>query len=904
MYLDEVKRMKKKLIEVAIPLDAINAASAREKSIRHGHPSTLHLWWARRPLATARAVLFASLVDDPSSHPEKFPTEEAQDAERQRLFRLLEKLVVWENSGDKALFAEAYEEIKKSTGGNPPPVFDPFAGGGTIPLEAQRLGLKAIAADLNPVAVMINKAMIEIPAKFQDQPPVNPAAKSLIDAEWQGAQGLASDIAYYGKLLKEKAFAKIGHLYPKVKVPETGQEATVIAWIWARTVKCPNPACGCEMPLVKSFWLSKRAGREAYLEPIVEGDKVRFEVCRGKGKVREGTVARTGAQCICCGASVPGRYIRDESKAGRMKARMLALAADLNPGRGYMPADNFHIRIADVEKPMDYPEQEMNQDTPDLVSGRGYGITHWHQLFTNRQLTALTTFSALINDVQKQVVVDGGTKEYSEVIATYLAFVVDKLADYHSSICSWNVPGEKLRNTFGRQAVPMVWDYAEANPFSKSSGSFDNMLTWVEKSVREMPAESIGQVIQSSASTHNNLRQVMVSTDPPYYDNIGYADLSDFFYIWLRRNLKDIYPENFSTMLVPKAEELVAMPYRFDGSQQAAKEFFEHGMADVCRNIYRYAAQDIPLTIYYAFKQTDMDVDGAASSGWETMLSAIIKAGFSINGTWPMRTEKPGRSVSIGTNSLASSIVLVCRKREATAATCTRKNFLRELKKELESSLARLQASNIAPVDMAQSAIGPGISVYSRYAAVLETDGSPMTVRSALKLINQALDDYFHGQGENLDAESRFAVDLYAQCGFNEIAFGEADVLARARNVAMNRLQDMGIVHAAKGKVRLKDRDELPSKFSTGDSTWLWVQTLVRELEKIGIEGCAKRLSEVISNGEGIKHLAYRLYQIADKKGWAQEGTGYNNLVISWPDIMTRREELRNQQVEVMSFDF
>ena len=894
--------MKKKLIEVAIPLDVINAASAREKSIRHGHPSTLHLWWARRPLSTARAVLFASLVDDPSSHPEEFPTEEAQDRERQRLFRLLEKLVVWENSGDKALFAEAYEEIKKSTGGNPPPVFDPFAGGGTIPLEAQRLGLKAIAADLNPVAVMINKAMIEIPAKFQDRPPVNPVAKSLIDAEWQGAQGLASDIAYYGTLLKQKAFAKIGHLYTKVKIPETGQEATVIAWIWARTVKCPNPACGCEMPLVKSFWLSKRAGREAYLEPIVEGGKVRFEVRRGKGKVREGTVARIGAQCICCGASVPLAHIRSEAKSGCMGAQLTAIVAESQAGRLYLAANEGQRKIADVPMPEEVPTGELHGKARANVGL--YGFNETSDLFTNRQLVALTTFSDLLTDIREQVCTDGGTKEYSEAIATYLAFVVDKFADYHSSICSWNVPGEKLRNTFGRQAVPMVWDYAEANPFSKSSGSFDNMLTWVEKSVREMPAGIMGQVIQHSASARNDLQQVMVSTDPPYYDNIGYADLSDFFYIWLRRNLKDIYPENFSTMLVPKAEELVATPYRFDGSQQAAKEFFEHGMADVCRNIYRYAAQDIPLTIYYAFKQTDMDVDGAASSGWETMLSAIIKAGFSINGTWPMRTEKPGRSVSIGTNSLASSIVLVCRKRDATAATCTRKNFLRELKKELESSLAHLQASNIAPVDMAQSAIGPGISVYSRYAAVLESDGSSMTVRSALKLINQALDDYFHGQGENLDAESRFAVDLYAQCGFNEIAFGEADVLARARNVAMNRLQDMGIVHAAKGKVRLKDRDELPSKLSTGDSTWLWVQTLVRELEKIGIEGCAKRLSEVISSGEGIKHLAYRLYQIADKKGWAQEGTGYNNLVISWPDIMTRREELRNQQVEVISFDF
>ena len=895
--------MKKKLIEVAIPLDAINAASAREKSIRHGHPSTLHLWWARRPLATARAVLFASLVDDPSAHPEKFPTEEAQDTERQRLFRLIENLVIWENSTDKELFAEAYEEIKKSTGGNPPPVFDPFAGGGTIPLEAQRLGLKAIAADLNPVAVMINKAMIEIPAKFQNQSPVNPAAKSLLDDDWHGARGLADDVAYYGKLLKEKVFAKIGHLYPKVKIPETGQETTVIAWLWARTVKCPNPACACEMPLVKSFWLSKKTGREVYIEPTVEGKKVRFEVRCGKGKVREETVARTGANCVACGASVPFSYIREEGKAGHIHSQLIAIVAEGTSGRIYLTPNNSHEQTANVEKPGDYPDAPLPVNPRDFKTPN-YGMNNYADLFTNRQLVALTTFSDLLSDIREQVCTDGGTKEYSEAIATYLAFVVDKLADRNSTICGWDSGRDGVRNTFGRQAIPMVWDYAEANPFSHSSGCFDNMLDWVEKSVREMPTGIMGQVIQHSASARNDLQQVMVSTDPPYYDNIGYADLSDFFYIWLRRNLKNIYPENFSTMLVPKAEELVATPHRFDGSRQAAKEFFERGMADVCRNIYQYAVQDMPLTIYYAFKQTDMDVDGVASSGWETMLSAIIKAGFSITGTWPMRTEMSNRQVAMGTNSLASSIVLVCRKRDATAATCTRKNFLRELKKELESSLAHLQASNIAPVDMAQSAIGPGISVYSRYTAVLESDGSPMTVRSALKLINQALDDYFHGQGENLDAESRFAVDLYAQWGFNEIAFGEADVLARARNVAMNRLQDMGIVHAAKGKVRLKDRDELPSKLSTGDSTWLWVQTLVRELGGSGIEGCAKRLSEVISSGEGIKHLAYRLYQIADKKGWAQEGTGYNNLVISWPDIMTRREELRNQQVEVMSFDF
>lgn len=484
-----------------------------------------------------------------------------------------------------------------------------------------------------------------------------------------------------------------------------------------------------------------------------------------------------------------------------------------------------------------------------------------------------------------------------------MAILIDKLADRNSSICSWDASRDGIRNTFGRQAIPMVWDYAEANPFSNSSGCYDNMLEWIEKSVQCMPAKLTGTVLQQNAADSHELQGIVISTDPPYYDNIGYANLSDFFYVWQRKILRPIEPELFSTMQTPKHPELVAEPDRFDGNKQSAKEFFENGMATVCQQIHNYADEDFPLTIYYAFKQSDNDLDGTASSGWETMLAAIIKAGFSITGTWPVRTEMASRNRAHDSNALASSIVLVCRKREATAATCARKNFLRELKSELETSLENLQKSNIAPVDMAQSAIGPGISVYSRYQAVLESDGSPMTVRSALKLINQALDDYFHGQGENLDAESRFAVDLYTQCGFNEIPFGEADVLARARNVAMNRLQDMGMVNAAKGKVRLTDRDELSEKLPSVEGTWNWVQILVRELGAHGIEGCAKILLDYMGDGEGIKNLAYRLYQIADKKGWAQEGTGYNNLVISWQDIMARREELRNSGVEAVTLD-
>jgi len=893
--------MRKKLIEVALPLDVINAASAREKSIRHGHPSTLHLWWSRKPLATARAVLFASLVDDPSSKPEEFPTKEEQDKERERLFDLIERMVVWENSWDKKLFEEAYEEIKKSTGGNPPPVFDPFAGGGTIPLEAQRLGLKAIAADLNPVAVMINKAMIEIPAKFKNRPPVNPEAKSLINATWEGAQGLANDISYYGKLLKEKAFEKIGHLYPKVKIPDTGKEATVIAWKWARTVKCPNPACGCDMPLTNSFWLSKKKDKEVWLMPVVENGKVRFEVKHGKENAPEGTVSRAGARCVVCGASVPMAHVREEAQAGRMGSQMMAIVAEGENGRIYLNANEEHIKISQVDRPEDYPDGELAHDPRNLWTPN-YGLTHFADLFTNRQLTTLTIFSNLIPTIQEQVIRDGGSKEYSEAVVVYLALWIDKLTNSNSSICSWNITAQSNRATFARQAIPMSWDYVESNFFLHSLNHLDNSLEKIIKCIEKLPVGLEGKVIQCDAAENDLKIKVVVSSDPPYYDNISYANLSDYFYVWMRFNLKQIESDIFSIMQTPKINELIAEPNRFSNDKTKAKDFFEQGMIKTFKHIYNYAFDDIPTTIYYAFKQSENDANGTASTGWETMLNAIMKAGFVITGTWPVRTERPGRMRDIDSNALASSIVLVCRKRAENAPTCARKNFLRELKSELETSLENLQKSNIAPVDMAQSAIGPGISVFSRYSAVLDADGSPMTVRSALKLINQALDDYFHGQGENIDAESRFAVDLYTQAGFNEIAFGEADVLARARNVAMNKLTDMGIVKAAKGKVRLCDRDELSAQ-NMGENLWLWVQVLVRELAKNGIDGCAKLSVNYISGGESIKNFAYRLYQIADKKGWAQEGAGYNNLVISWADIEMRREELKNSGVENITLE-
>jgi putative DNA methylase len=754
---------RKKLIEIALPLEAINLESAREKSIRHGHPSTLHLWWARRPLAACRAVLWASLVDDPSSWPDKFPTEADQTRERQRLFDILGRietetdkkgnqkqvvrgLVSWDevNDAKSGVLEAAQREIARclawERGEEPPkkpdavrayiakyapPVYDPFAGGGSIPLEAQRLGLEAHASDLNPVAVLINKALIEIPPKFKDKSPVNPedrAKKSI--SSWRGAQGLAADVRFYGAWMRERAFERIGHLYPKVRIGNhggtEGTEATVIAWLWARTVTCPNPACGCAMPLVRSFQLSTKKGKEAWVEPIVEnmnhGDtesteqplrdlrasvvnKIRFVVKSGQGKAPEGSMSRKGAVCIACKTPVPFEYIRSEGCRVGMGSQLMAIVAEGKSGRVYLSPDEYHVEVANSAQPTWKPEAELPDNTRD-IRPQIYGLPTYGDLFTPRQLVALTTFSDLVGEARERATQDalaaglpdddvplaeGGTgaRAYGEAIATYLAFAVDKMTDYHSDLCSWHSGRDTIRNTFGRQAIPMVWDFAEANPMSDSTGNFNGAIEWVVKVLEIAHPHAYSKVTQHDATAPppHDTTPKLISTDPPYYDNIGYADLADFFYVWLRRSLSSIYPTTFSTLLVPKAQELVATPYRFDGSKQKAQAFFEAGLGKAFNRMHEISHADYPLTVYYAFKQAETDQKGKsdesiASTGWETMLEGLIKADFTIDGTWPMRSELSNRMVASGTNALASSIVLVCRPRPADAPKITRRQFL------------------------------------------------------------------------------------------------------------------------------------------------------------------------------------------------------------------------------------
>jgi putative DNA methylase len=938
---------KKKLIEVSIPLEPINVASAREKSIRHGQPSTLHLWWARRPLAAARAVIFAQMVDDPSAHPDLFPTEKKQEKERQRLFKIIEELVKWENTTNETVLQQARDEIWQSwrytcaeNADHPrakelfdrhklPAFHDPFAGGGALPLEAQRLGLESYASDLNPVAVLINKAMIEIPPKFADQPPVNPDGqrqKAQMNKSWRGAQGLAEDVRYYGQWMRDEAEKRIGHLYPKIEVTTAmvqerpdlkkyeGRKLTVIAWLWARTVKSPNPAfASVDVPLASTFMLSTKLSKEAYVEPVIEGGGYRFTVKVGKPKdaeaAKRGTKLSRGAnfECLMSGTPIASDHIYGEANAQRMGARLMAIVAEGERGRVYLAPTAEMESIALTAEPTWKPGVAMPEN-PRWFSPPLYGLKTYGDLFTSRQLVALTTFSDLVQEACERVKTDAiaaglpddgrrldkagtGATAYAEAVAVFFAFAISRSADRGSSVCSWdNSPKmEALRNTFGRQAIPMVWDFAEGNPFSEPSGNWMNNIEWGAKAVANMLATAFGDAQQLDATTQSLSVGKVVSTDPPYYDNIGYADLSDFFYVWLRRSLKVIFPDLFATLAVPKAEELVATPYRH-GSKEKAETFFLDGMTQVMHRLTEQVHPAFPVTIYYAFKHAESDgKDGTTNTGWDTLLAPVIEAGFAITGTWPMRTELSNRMIGSGTNALASSIVLVCRQRAADAPTATRREFLAALKAELPQALAHLQRGNIAPVDLAQAAIGPGMAIYTRYAKVLDAEGQPIPVRAALALINQTLDEALAEQEGDFDADTRWALTWFEQTGFAEGDYGVAEQLSKSKNTAVAGLVEAGILVSRAGKVRLLKPVELPVDWDPRTDSrltvWEMVHQLIRVLEAGGESAAAALVAKLGNQAETARELCYRLYTLCERKKRATEAMAYNGLVQSWPEI-------------------
>jgi putative DNA methylase len=920
---------KRKLIEVALPLEAINRESAREKSIRHGHPSTLHLWWARRPLAACRAVLFAQLVDVPSSRPDLYPTEEAQDAKRQKLFELIEQLVKWENTTDETLLKRAHAEILASCDGKPPAILDPFAGGGSIPLEAQRLGLEAHASDLNPVAVLINKALIEIPPKWAGRPPVFPGAAESQLTDWPRATGLAEDVRRYGRWMRDEAEKRIGHLYPKAKLPD-GTGANVIAWIWARTVTCPNPACSIEMPLVRSWWLGKKKGKEAWVSPRVVNGRVEFEIGRSLAgaptKENDGTVTRNGAVCIACQGAVPLAYIRAEGKAKRIGARLMAIAADGNRQRVYLPPIPEHEAAADVPTPFGAPETELPHN-PRAFTTPNYGMTRHADLFTPRQLTALITFSDLVREVRAKVLADArpagltagepleqaglGATAYADSIAVYLSLALSRTADLNNALTSWSSGRDQARNLFARQAISMVWDYVETMPFAGAAGDLGVSLDSACRVISSLPVGEHCQAVQGSASVEST-HGALVSTDPPYYDNVPYADLADFFYVWVRRSLGDVLPSLLGTMLTPKAEELVADPFR-RGSQEQADEFFEHGFVQVFERIRRDTPSDYPISVFYAFKQAETEEHGTASTGWEVLLEGMIRSGWEITATWPLRTERTGRMRDIDSNALASSIVLACRPRPGNAVATSRREFLGALHAELPSRLKELQQGFIAPVDLAQAAIGPGMAVFSRYSRVIEADGGEMTVRTALVLINQTLDEVLTEQEGDFDPTTRFAIGWYRQHGYGIGRFGDADNMARARNTAVDAMDRDGILTSRAGKVALYKPADLDADYDVLSdlhvSVWEAMHHLIRvlEIDGVGPTGdflvAARSRPDAAVDVDLVKELAFLMFSIAEKNGWAKDALSFNALATSWADIGAASQTIRADDGQI-TLDF
>ena len=963
--------MKKKLIEVALPLDAINKASAREKSIRHGHPSTLHLWWARRPLAAARAVIFAQMVDDPSAHPDLFPTAKAQEKERQRLFRIIEDLVLWENTTNEKVLQQARDEIWQSwrytcaeNADHPrskelfdrfklPAFHDPFAGGGSLPLEAQRLGLESYASDLNPVAVLINKAMIEIPPKFFSKPPVNPNYRTsshsdkdqsdgklpiqqdLFTRKWIGAQGLAEDIRYYGKWMRDEAEKRIGHLYPKIEVTEemakerldlkkyVGQKLTVIAWLWARTVKSPNPAFAhIDVPLISNFMLATQSGKEAYVEPVIKDNNFSFRVKIGKPKdVKVATIgtklARGSFSCLLTGIPIGYDYINNEANAGRMSERLMAIVAEGEHGRTYLSPTLDHEAIAREANPKWKPDVQTWGTGGSNAIGRRYGFHVFGDLFTQRQLVALATLSDLVLESVERVTNDAiaaelpndnrdfdsggsGAKAYADAVALYLAFTVDRAADAGSSVVSWTPQRETPRNTFARQVIPMAWDFTEINPFSHSAGNVYGSIEWARKVIELLPAYPAGRAVQADAASQSISQDKVISADPPYYDNIGYSDLSDFFYVWLRRSIRPLFSDVLSTLITPKAEELVAFYYRHE-SKAAAAAFFVKGMTRAMQCLSQQAHPAFPVTIYYAFKQSETaNEEGTASTGWETFLEAVICAGFAVSGTWPIRTERESRSRGIGSNALASSIILVCRKRAVDAPTVTRREFVTVLKSELLLALTHLQRGNIAPVDLAQAAIGPGMGVYTRYAKVLDAEGKSLSVRDALTLINQTLDEALAEQEGDFDADSRWALAWFEHSGFLDGEYGVAEMLSKAKNTSVSGMVEAGILVSSRGNVRLLRPDEL---FADWDPTmdkrltaWEVVHQLIRALESGGEPAAASLVARLGENAEIARELAYRLYTLCERKKRSAEALSYNGLVQSWPEISRLASESMNNR--------
>ena len=912
---DHPIKSPRKLIEVALPLDAINEASVREKTVKVGKPTSVHHWFAPRTLTAARAIIFAQMVTDPGGERgySKGKTKKQASKEREYLFEVIRELIDWSTYDDPTILKKAADIIRKDwdtlqaqlgTSEKLPAFLDPFCGRGTLPLEAQNLGLDVYASDLNPVPVLINKALLDYPKRFRNRSAVSQSTMPHLLQSASGLSGLIADIELYGAQLVDDVISEAGQFYPRAKYQS--QSYPVVAWLWARTVRSPNPAYSdCHVPLISSYILSAKASNKAVLKPVIDGKTWRYEIHSNETSAIEtnGTVGRKGATCLLSGTPISLDYVRAEGKAHRLGKRLIAIVADTTRGRLYLPANDEHEKAADHHFPEVLAIQDVPIDHwPGCTNSVVYGYDTFLSLFTDRQRFVLGVFCKHLRSINERVRRDadaagfGDATEYATAIVTYLAMAVSRTADWNNSFSRWESKAQVPQQLFGRHTITMCWDYAEANPLHSSTGSFRASVINIVRSLKKnVVADHVtrGTVVQNDAAEgfHFCNQPIVVSTDPPYYDNIPYSNLADFFYMWLRTMLSEHHPDLFATMATPKQAELVANKFRHAG-REAAQEFFINGMRKSVSQLSKIASPYFPMTIYYAFKQKEEGDDGEdISTGWETFLEALTQSGLQITGTWPLRTEGAARMIANHKNVLASSIVLVCRKRPDDAPSISRREFIRELNGVLPDALDEMtkgsgdERSPVAPVDLSQAIIGPGMAVFSKYAAVLEADGSPMSVRTALQLINRFLAE------DDFDADTQFCLHWFEQHGWTESLFGEADVLARSKSTSVDAMKEAGVLQSGSGKVRLLKWAEYPTDWDPRTDTrtpvWEALHQLIRALKQGGESASGALLAALGGKAEAVRQLAYRLYTLCERLGQAEDARAYNELITSWTGIET-----------------
>ncbi|MDA8358564.1 MAG: DUF1156 domain-containing protein [Actinomycetota bacterium] len=874
---------RKKLVETALPLEAINAACKADKDRKTGTIRNLHKWFAPMPVPALRALIFASLVDDPED-----------EKERARLMELIEALVASVVfNPDEEILAAAKREISNSVG-ELPTVLDPFCGGGSTLVEAQRLGLASRGSDLNPIPVLISKTLTELPAKCVGHRVLHGNAM-FSEGSSKALGGFFVDVEYYARQIRDEAFQRVGHMYP---LAPNGDP--VVAWWWARTVESPDPRfAGAQVPLVNDWCLSKKRGEEAYVVPIVNRNSktITFSIARSAS-----TSQLSRDICLFSGAPIPLDYVRQQAQQVGLGTQMLAIISSGQHGRAHFAPTEIHSRAAIQQvganiDPVPIPEKALS------FSAYQYGFKNWSELFTHRQQSMLEAFAKATAHISSDVVAEGGSTEYARAIETFLGLCVGKLAQASSMLVKWRTRNgtSKAEIAVSRHDISPLLDFAETNPFGGSVGDWMGIVTNALRALNLVDPTGPGSVVvMSDARTASEGLdgQCLVVTDPPYFSAIGYANVSDYFYPWLRLSLKDLYPDLFSTIGAPKVGELIAEPARH-ATRHDAKQYFIDGFTDVIGSLRAASRPDLPLLIVYAYKEQESEEGGQVSTGWEAMLEAVIRSGLAVIGTWPIRGTSSSGIRDVKANALATYVVLVCRPRPAVSGRISRRDLVATLRTELGPAIQVLQSAAVAPVDLAQAVIGPGMAVFTRYQSVLEPDGAPMTVRSALLLINSVLAEVLDQQEGEFDSDTRWATTWFEQFQFGEAPSGEADSLARAKVTSIDGLERAGVIVTRGGTCRLVRRDELAQDYDPAQdrrpTVWEAVQHLVKQLLDGGEEQAASLLAR-LPNSEAARDLAYRLYSICERKGWAEEGGAYNVLVASWPEIARLAQQQQTQQ--------